>query len=241
MIFLFTDFGSDDLYVGQVKAVLAQHAPAVPVIDLLHSVPPFDVRAGAHLLDALYRPFNPGAVFFAVIDPGVGGPREAVVMLAEGYWFVGPDNGLLAVVAARAAATRIWHITWQPEKLSSSFHGRDLFAPMAAWIAAGAFPADKLELINALAVQGNAEDISRIIYIDHYGNCMTGLRARSLSNAMTLNVTGHALRWARTFSEVEAGVALWYENSLGLVEIAVNGGSAAWQLGLHIGDGVVVS
>lgn len=106
MIVLFTDFGADDLYVGQVKAVLAHTAPGVPAIDLLHAAPNFDIESSAHLLAALYPKFSPGSVFFAVVDPGVGGARDAVVMVADGYWFVGPDNGLLSIIAARAQATR---------------------------------------------------------------------------------------------------------------------------------------
>lgn len=240
MIALFTDFGGDGLYVGQVKAVLTRAAPALTVIDLLHHAPRFDVTASAHLLAALYRQFAPDSVFFTVVDPGVGGAREAVVMAADGYYFVGPDNGLLAVVAARAEATRTWRITWRPEKLSNSFHGRDLFAPVAAWIAAGQFPADKLEQVDALAVQASGEDLARIIYIDHYGNCLTGLRAALLPDASRLSVASEAVYRARTFSEVSPGMAFWYENSLGLAEIAVNRGSAAQRLGLHIGDEVVV-
>ena len=240
MIILFTDFGGNDLYVGQVKAALARHAPAQTVIDLLHGAPDCDVSASAHLLAALYRQFAPGSVFFTVVDPGVGGARDAVVMMADGYYFVGPDNGLLAVVAARAETTRTWRITWRPEKLSNSFHGRDLFAPIAAWIAAGQFPADKLEQTNALAVQASGEDLARIIYIDHYGNCLTGLRAASLPDASSLSVASETVCRARTFSEAGPGAVFWYENSLGLVEIAVNRGSAAQRLGLHIGDEVVV-
>src|SRR5215510_10038563 len=102
MIFLFTDFGSADIYVGQVKAVLAERAPRVPVIDLLHDAPPFNIRAGAHLLAALSTRIPRGSVTMAVVDPGVGGRREAVAVLADGRWFVGPDNGLLSVLAARA-------------------------------------------------------------------------------------------------------------------------------------------
>ena len=241
MILLFTDFGGDGLYVGQVKAVLARAAPALTVIDLLHHAPRFDITASAHLLAALYRQFAPGSVFFAVVDPGVGGARDAVAVMADGYYFVGPDNGLLAVVAARAETMRVWRIAWRPEKLSNSFHGRDLFAPVAAWIAAGQFPADKLEQIDSLAVQTSGEDLARIIYIDHYGNCLTGLRAALFPDASSLSVAGETVCRARTFSEVGPGVAFWYENSLGLVEIAVNRGSAAQRLGLHIGDEVLVA
>lgn len=220
MIILFTDFSANDIYVGQAKAVLAQTTPSVPVIDLLHNTPAFDIESGAHLLSALYRQFMPGSVFFTVVDPGVGSARDAVVMAADGYYFVGPDNGLLSVVAARTETTRTWRITWRPEKLSDSFHGRDLFAPVAAWIATGQFPADKLEQIDSLAVQASGEDLARIIYIDHYGNCLTGVRTALFPDASSLSVASETVCRARTFSDVSLGVAFWYENSLGLVEIA---------------------
>jgi hypothetical protein len=236
MIVLFTDFGAGDIYAGQVKAVLAQHAPGVPAIDLLHAAPNFDIESSAHLLAALYPCFAPGSVFFAVVDPGVGGERDAVVMAADGYWFAGPDNGLLSVIAARAQATRLWRITWRPESLSPSFHGRDLFAPIAAWIAAGQFPADKLVESKGLQVQLSGADSPRVIYIDHYGNCMTGMRAAGLGHDALLQVAGQALRRAKTFSEVKSGAAFWYENSAGLVEIAVNQGSASHLLGLQVGS-----
>ena len=135
MIVLFTDFGVRDPYVGQVKARLAEFAPAQQVVDLLHEVPDFNPHAGAHLLAAFAPGFPPGSVFLAVVDPGVGTPRDAVVVLAGGRWFVGPDNGLLSIVAARNSDTRLWRITWQPEALSNTFHGRDLFALIAADIA----------------------------------------------------------------------------------------------------------
>jgi S-adenosyl-L-methionine hydrolase (adenosine-forming) len=98
VIVLFTDFGVRDPYVGQVKARLAEHAPAQQVVDLLHEVPDFNPHAGAHLLAAFASGFPPGSVFLAVVDPGVGTPRDAVVMMAGGRWFVGPDNGLLSIV-----------------------------------------------------------------------------------------------------------------------------------------------
>lgn len=238
MIVLFTDFGADDIYVGQVKAVLAQHAPDAQVIDLLHSAPNFDIESSAHLIAALYRRFAPGSVFLAVVDPGVGGAREAVVMMTDGYWFVGPDNGLLSIIASRATATRLWRITWRPAHLSSSFHGRDLFAPIAAWIAAGQFPTDKLAGSNALKVQSSGEDTPRVIFIDHYGNCLTGIRAEGLTDAAILQVAGRGLPRAETFSKVGLGEPFWYENSVGLVEIAVNQGSAAQMLGLQAGSAI---
>lgn len=236
MLVLFTDFGADDIYVGQVKAVLAQSAPGLAAIDLLHSAPNFDVESSAHLLAALYTRFAPGSVFLAVVDPGVGGAREAAVMVADGSWFVGPDNGLLSIVAARAAATRHWRIHWRPSQLSASFHGRDLFAPIAAWIAAGQFPADKLTESTALQVQLNAADSARVIFIDHYGNCITGIRAAALTDDVTLQAGARGLARAKTFSAVQPGAAFWFENSVGLVEIAVNQGSAAQVLDLRVGS-----
>jgi S-adenosylmethionine hydrolase len=237
MIVLFTDFGADDIYVAQVKAVLAQHtAPGTPVHDLLHSVPNFDAAAGAHLLAALQGWFRAGSVFFAVVDPGVGGARDAVVLEADGKAYVGPDNGLLSVVAARAAKARTWRIVWRPPTQSLSFHGRDLFAPVAAWIATGKLPKDSLQEIPALSVQLGAGDLAKAVYVDHYGNVLTGLRAANVSRSAKIDVDGHQIVFARVFADVPAGGAFWYENSVGLVEIAVSGGSAAQTMRLRVGD-----
>ncbi len=241
MIVLFTDFGADDIYVGQVKARLLQTAPAgTAIVDLLHGVPDFDAHAGAHLLSALHGRFPKGAVFFAVIDPGVGGERGAAVVEADGQWFVGPDNGLLSVVVARAKRTRHWRVRWRPDALSASFHGRDLFAPVAAGLAGGVLETDWLVPSDGLDVNYGAEDIARIVYIDHYGNAMTGLRSGNVPRQAAIEAVGRRLDWARVFSEVPTGSAFWYENSVGLVEIAVNQGNAATQLGLSVGDAVSI-
>lgn len=236
MLILFTDYGWQDPYVGQVKSVLAGLAPAVPVIDLLHAVPDFNAHAGAHLLDALARDLPAGAVVLAVVDPGVGGPREAVVVEAGGRFYVGPDNGLLSVLAGRAAQARIWRITWRPERLSDSFHGRDLFAPIAAWIAAGCFPSEKLEEVAALQVNFDLAELPRVLYLDHYGNAWTGIRGTLLEPTSRLQIKGQTLAWRRVFMEAGKGEAFWHVNSSGLVEISVNRGSAAQQLGLQLGD-----
>src|SRR4051812_16992956 len=122
-IFLFTDFGAADIYVGQVKAVFTHEAPQVPVIDLLHDAPAFNAKAGAHLLAALAPQIPFGSVTMAVVDPGVGSTRQAVIVDVDGRWFVGPDNGLLSVLASRAEKHSVWQIAWQPARLTPSFHG----------------------------------------------------------------------------------------------------------------------
>ena len=238
MIVLFTDFGAADPYVGQVKAQLAVHAPGVTVIDLLHEVPAYNPHAGAHLLAALAAAFPSGTVFLAVVDPGVGTSRGAVVVEAEGRWYAGPDNGLLSVVAARAESFRVWRIDWRAERLSATFHGRDLFAPIAAAIAVGAAPIDKLVEVAALDVVFDAGDLARVIYIDHYGNAWTGLRG--IDAAARLVAKGVELARADTYGSVERDQPFWYVNSVGLVEMAVNRGSAAAALGLAVGERVGV-
>ena len=237
-IVLFTDFGAADIYVGQVKAVLDRLAPQVPAIDLAHDLPAYDVRAAAHLLDALKNAFAEESVFLCVVDPGVGTGRGAVVVQADRRAYVGPDNGLLSVVAARASQVSCSSIAWKPAQLSRSFHGRDLFAPVAARIAAGTLPPDHLQPLPALAVSFGAGDLEEIIYVDHYGNACTGIRARNAPADGALLANGRRISCARVFGEVSPGSPLWYENSHGLVEIAVNRGSAAQALELHIGDRV---
>lgn len=240
MLVLFTDYGWRDPYVGQVKAVLSRYAPGVPVIDLMHDVAPFNAHAGAHLLAALVTPFPPGSVFLTVVDPGVGTPRGTLVVEADGRWYVGPDNGLISVVAARAATARYWRIGWRPAELSDSFHGRDLFAPVAAWLAQGPFPADKLEPITAPTVQFDPADLPRVIHIDHYGNAWTGIRGGLMQGA-ALEVKGQVLPHYRVFADAPKGSPFWYVNSAGLVEIAANRASAAALLDLAIGEPVRLS
>lgn len=236
MIILFTDYGTQGPYVGQVKAAIAELAPNQAVVDLLHEAPSFDPHAGAHLLVAWAPQFPAASVFFAVVDAGVGTTRDAVIMLADDRWFVGPDNGLLSVVASRAKMTRYWRITWRPESLSNSFHGRDLFGPVAAWIAGGKFPFDKVEDIAGLECQFSGDDLPRIIYIDHFGNAFTGIRSASMPEKEKLRVNHHTLSYARVYAEVPREAPFWFANSIGLCEIAVNRGSAAQDLGLEVGQ-----
>lgn len=239
-IWLFTDFGAADIYVGQVRAALYRHAPGATVNDLLHAVPAFNVQAGAHLLAALAAYVTVGSVIMAVVDPGVGGAREPVALNARDTWFVGPDNGLLSVVAARANVDAAYPVGLRPAGLSASFHGRDLFAPVAAMIACGRADAACLGQPRPLAVRFDAADLPEIIYIDHYGNAMTGLRTGSVKQQDRLVAGGRELTYARVFSEVPPGEAFWYENSMGLIEVAVNAGSASDILGMRIGHAVEV-
>lgn len=241
MVILFTDFGTCDPYVGQVKARIAAIAPQQLVVDLLHEVPAFNAHAGAHLLSAFAPQFPPGSVFLAVVDPGVGTEREAVVVASGGHWFVGPDNGLLSVVAARNADTKIWRIRWRPEGLSASFHGRDLFAVVAAEIALGAFPGAKLVAAEHLAVQFDANDLARLIYIDHYGNAWTGIRGVHAPRDARLGVAGAQVAPGAGYGHVAKGGLFWFVNSVGLVEVAANRGSAAEKLGLRIGAPVTLA
>jgi len=239
-IVLFTDYGSGDLYVGQVKAVLQRLAPGVPVIDLLHDAPAFNVRASAHLLAAMVGPFAEDSIFLTVVDPGVGGARNALVVYADERCYVGPDNGLLSVVGARAIKGDCWRIVWRPEQLSASFHGRDLFAPIAATLAVqSGLPKGWYEHAGKLDVEFGGDDLPEIIYVDHYGNAHTGIRASGIPRDAVLAIGERRLSYARVFVEAAAGEAFWYENSQGLVEVAVNCGSAARLLQLKIGDGVV--
>ena len=240
MIILFTDYGTQSPYVGQVKAVLAEIATSQTVVDLLHEAPSFNPHAGAHLLAAWVMQFPAASVFLAVVDAGVGTERDAIILLADDRWYVGPDNGLLSVVAARAKLARYWRITWRPAVLSDSFHGRDLFAPIAAWIAAGKFPFDKVEDIDALQCQFSADDLPRIIYLDHFGNAFTGLRAPANPKNLKLRVNNRILSYARVYAEVPLGAPFWFANSVGLCEIAVNRGSAQQELGLAIGQSVML-
>jgi hypothetical protein len=173
-------------------------------------------------------------VFLAVVDPGVGGKRGAIVVEADGRAFVGPDNGLLSLLWQRARRRKCFRVAWRPERLSSSFHGRDLFAPVAAALALKRVPRGWLARKSSPDTKLAEGDLSRVIYIDHYGNAVTGLR--EFKRSWRLRAGGRSLAYARTFEEADA--PFWYENNIGLVEIAAPRSSAARLLRLRIGSPV---
>ena len=241
MIFLFTDFGPTGPYTGQVKAVLMRAAPAVPVIDLFLDAPVCDPQLSAYLLAAYAEVFMPGDVFLCVIDPEVGTGRRPLVIYADGRWFVGPDNGLFELVRRRSREMHVWVIEWLPTTLSATFHARDLFAPVAARLARGESSPGVPLAPDTMARPDWPDELSRVVYIDHYGNAMTGIRAKTLGRNASLEIQGRPIRRGRTFADVPPGECLWYANANGLVEIAVNQGRAADVLGLKLGSPVEIA
>jgi S-adenosyl-L-methionine hydrolase (adenosine-forming) len=240
MIVLFTDFGLSGPYTGQVEAVLQQSAPGIAVIRLFADAPAGRPKPSAYLLAAYAIWFPAGTVFLCIVDPGVGSKRRAVIVEADRRLYVGPDNGLFELIQRHARAPQVWEIDWRPASLSASFHGRDLFAPVAARLARGE-PATAMAHVAAPIPWPNwPDDLAEIVYIDHYGNAMTGLRGAAVPEAATLRAGGGVVPPARTFSAVPAGEAFWYVNSNGLVEIAVNSGRADKTLGLSIGGEIAV-
>src|SRR5205814_399086 len=158
----------------------------------------------------------------------------------DSRWYVGPDNGLLELVKRRAGHALSWEICARPETISASFHGRDLFAPVAGLLARGQPPAARLRPAEISRRPDWPDDLPEIVYIDRFGNAMTGLRAALIPDGARLAAAGRVLARRRTFSDVPAGEAFWYENSNGLAEIAVNSGRADAALGLAIGSAVAI-
>ncbi|WP_296805826.1 SAM-dependent chlorinase/fluorinase [Thiocapsa sp.] len=236
-IVLVTDFG-DGIYVGQMRARLGNLLPAVPVVDLVHDLPPFRADLAAYLLPALIRDMPGGGIYVCVVDPGVGSERGGLLVGAQDCWFIGPDNGLLAPLVHCSDGASVARIGWRPAALSASFHGRDWFAPAAARLVAGEdlqpTPIDSAEMVGS----DWPSERAAVVYVDRFGNLMTGLRAANHGSMQSLRIGTRTLAHARTFCEVMPGEAFWYENALGLVEIAVNQGRADCLLGLSPGDSI---
>jgi S-adenosylmethionine hydrolase len=238
MIVLFTDFGLEGPYSGQLEAVLQQQAPGVPVIRLFSDLPAFDIQAAAYLLPAYAGGFPPGTVFLCVVDPGVGGERPGVLLEADGRWYVGADEGLFELLARRARTLTYRHLP-PARGVSNSFHGRDVFAPVAARLARSGKPDAGAVVAQRCARSGWPDELFQVVYIDHFGNAISGVRATALQADAGLEINGHVLRAARTFSDVPGGEAFWYPNSSGLVEIAVNRGRASEVLGARTGMPII--
>ncbi|HTL54664.1 MAG TPA: SAM-dependent chlorinase/fluorinase [Candidatus Limnocylindrales bacterium] len=255
IISLTTDFGSKDWFVGTMKAVILGINPDAVVVDLSHELPPGDIRAGAFALAASYRFFAKGTVHVVVVDPGVGGSRRAIVVQTEGYFFVGPNNGLLSwalrdetIQSIHALENRKYSL----ESISQTFHGRDIFAPAAAHLTRGT-PIDRLgprlKEFTTMAwprprrARGSLE--GEVVYVDRFGNGITNVDSTALAQVAKGSVRVIvADKWicplVRYYAAAPPNAAAAVVGSSGFLEIAINGGSAATQFGLRVGDPVSV-
>ncbi len=257
-IVLMTDFGTCDSYVGVMKGVIATIAPSVPVIDLTHEIRPQDVAHGAYTLRIAVPYFPAGSVFCAVVDPGVGSTRCAVALELGDWFFVLPDNGLLTRLLDRWQARCITKLTNQRYQLpqpSTTFHGRDIFAPAAAHLAAGVpleelgepLSSDALQRLDLPSTQRESNRISgTIMHIDHFGNLITTIDREDLEYNSDWHIRIEEAditlpRICRTFADLPVGEAVAYIGSDGFLELAVRNGNAAQTWGIGLGAGVVAT
>lgn len=239
-IALITDFGGGGPYLGQMRLLLSECLPQMPVVEVVSDLVPFAPQLGAYLLPALVADMPEATLFLCVVDPGVGGERTVLEVEIGGNWFLAPDNGLLAPLVSRAKVPRVWRVDWRPDRLSDSFHGRDLFLPLGVRLIRGeSIPQRSLQPDQMVGAEWPA-DLARVLYVDRFGNLMTGMRAEGLGMGARIRAGVHDLGYARTFCEVPPGTPFWYRNAFGLVELAVNQGRADILLGVEPGTAVEV-
>jgi S-adenosylmethionine hydrolase len=248
LVSLLTDFGLADTYVGQVKAAILSVCPTATIVDLSHAVPPQDVFAGAFLLWSSVEVFPSVSIHVGVVDPGVGSPRRAIALRSRrGDVFVGPDNGLLVPAARRlggiAQAVELSRPDfWRPHT-SSTFHGRDIFGPVAGQLAGGvqldALGSPVSDLVGLTIPEPNGPH-GEVIHVDTYGNLVTNLPASGLPSRFSLRLGEFVVPSARYYAAVETGTLLALVGSAGLLEISARDASAASLTGAHRGTPVVL-
>jgi S-adenosyl-L-methionine hydrolase (adenosine-forming) len=244
-----SDFGLSDAYVAVMKGAILRHCRTAVLIDVTHQVPPGDVLCGSITLERAIDGFGPGTIHLAVVDPGVGTDRRIIVAQIRESVVICPDNGLITWALHRLGGAKIGELIWRPPtKPSDTFHGRDIMAPVAGMLASGISiarlirPIDDPQLIDVAPSKAPAGS-GRIIHIDHFGNATTNIARESLGAIprLTVRVARKRLgRFKRTYYDAAPGSPLALFGSSGLVEIAVRDGSAAKQLGLRVGDPVVI-
>lgn len=243
-IVLLTDFGLADPYVGQMKGALLRLAPGAPVVDLCHEVRPHCIAQAGFLLEASRAHFPDGSIFLAVVDPGVGSARSILVARLGGQFFLAPDNGLLSFLHGQKASW--WRADADTSNASRTFHGRDVFAPLAARLALGADPSslgrsiapDSIGRIEqAWAEAGDGCLNCAVLHVDRFGNCLLNLRIEAMparSRTWMLD-DGRTVTPVSTYADLAPGQVGLLAGSQGVMELAVNGGSCADLLGLFPG------
>ena len=245
LITLLTDFGTTDAYVAEMKGRLLSLAPDARLVDVSHTLAPGDVRAAAYIIGRVWRQFPESTVHLAVVDPGVGTERKALAVAAHGHFFIGPDNGILSSVI-RDAKVSIASLPI-PDGVSSTFHGRDVFAPAAAALARGSSLAEIGEIFTGVPVRISTREpyhegktlIGEVIYVDRFGTLVTNFDADTLPEYARVEIEGVDIgKLRRTYGDVPTGGLVAYLGSGGDVEIAVRDGSAARRFGIGVGGKV---
>lgn len=254
LIALLTDFGLVDPYVGQMKSVLLSAAPGVPLLDISHDVSPQDVLQGAFFLAATLPWLPPGAIVVAVVDPGVGSDRRVLLVQAGSHWIVAPDNGLLTLVFGREEGYRLFDASPRVAPASATFHGRDVFAPLAARLAMGeagsslgtVWDGGEAVRLEGLAPTRQGDAVTcRVLSVDRFGNVILSLEVKRFGRlpvaAAVIEPEPAALVPVASYAAIAHGGIGILAGSQGYLELAVPHGSAASRLGLARGDAVTLS
>lgn len=257
VVALLTDFGTSDTYVAQMKGVLLSRCPSCLPIDISHQVPPQSVRVGAMMLAEVAERFPARSVFTVVVDPGVGTQRRILAVCWRQRYFVLPDNGLISLLLERRAADQLHVVTNQrlfEQPVSSTFHGRDIMAPAAAFLASGGNLQQLGEPVTdweRLWIPPVTEDAGvrqgEILYVDHFGNIISNLRGEDLPSADAWHRGRMKLRietprevcealWSETYGQQPSGTLIALIGSQGWVEVSVVDGNAAKRLGARVED-----
>lgn len=261
VITLTTDFGTTDSYVGTMKGVIVRIAPAAQVVDITHAISPQNIHQAAYIVQTFYSYFPKGTIHLVIVDPGVGSARRAIALSTPDATFIAPDNGVLtyawrdALDRWGARACTVYELTesrfWLPN-VSNTFHGRDVFAPVAAHLASGV-SLDALgprlpQITEAELEQPGAGRtgglVGRIIHVDHFGNCITNIMPQHLEevglndNLIVRIIDQRIVGVQRTFADAPLGALIALMGSSNRLELAVRNGSAAQTLGVGPGDSV---
>lgn len=252
VITLTTDFGTSDGYVGAIKGVILGIAPSVQLVDLTHEIAAQDVRGAAYVLGSAAAFFPVGTVHLAVVDPGVGTQRRPLLVTTSRASYVGPDNGLFTFALEEAGALVFWldrSEFWLPH-ISRTFHGRDIFAPVAAHLARGVVPhalgspiSDPVRLPQVAPDRRTDGQVTgHIVHVDHFGNLITDIVARWVGEGRwCVELAGrHISQFGTTYADVAAGAQVILVSSAGTLEIATRDGNAAVQLGVGVGEPVIL-
>ena len=249
IITLTTDFGLGDPFVGIMKGVILGIAPDVHVVDVTHDIRSYDILEAAFIIDSAYRYFPAGTIHVVVVDPGVGSARRPMVAAAREHVFVAPDNGVLSYILQSDSKTPAPPAYWIKNQslflnaVSQTFHGRDIFAPVAAHLAVG-IPIDSvgpriLDFVKRPLPKPRPQGdklVATVLRIDKFGNIITNLKRSHLGSDFAIRVAGLSItRLCANFSEAEPGEFFAVEGSTGYIELALNQGSAADRLNVGLG------